>query len=232
MTYKLPPLPYDRGALEPYIDAGTMAVHHDKHHQAYITNLNKALEKYPELQSLSIWQLISDLGAVPEDIRTVVRNHGGGHANHSMFWKSLHYSAGGEPGGKLARAIDESFGSFADFKEGFTKAAMTLFGSGWAWLCLDSSGKLHIITTPNQDNPIYQGYMPLLGLDVWEHAYYLKYENRRAEYVDGWWNIVNWGYVSANYAAANIELSARDIAAWADDAWSKITSAFSGTSGE
>jgi Fe-Mn family superoxide dismutase len=149
-----------------------------------------------------------------------------------MFWKSLHYSAGGKPGGKLARAIDESFGSFADFKEGFPKAAVTLFGAGWAWLCLDSDGKLHIITTPNQDNPISQGTVPLLGLDVWEHAYYLKYENRQAEYVDGWCNIVNWGYVSANFTVTNIKLGVLDGAAWAEDAWSKITSAFSGSTDE
>ena len=229
MAHKLPLLPYDRGALEPYIDVRTMAIHHDKHHQAYVTNLNKALENYSELQKLSTWQLLSGLDAVPKDIRTAVRNHGGGHANHSMFWNSLNYKGGGEPDGKLGRSIEESFGTFEEFKVDFTKVAVTLFGSGWAWLCMDSDSKLHVMATPNQDNPISQGYIPLLGLDVWEHAYYLNYQNRRAEYIEGWWHIVNWGYVSANLTTAGVALGARDVAAWAEDTWSKVASVFSGS---
>jgi Fe-Mn family superoxide dismutase len=232
MTHKLPPLPYDYAALEPHIDTLTMAVHHDKHHQAYVNNLNKALENYPDLQNKSAFLLLSDLGGIPEVIRTAVRNHGGGHANHSMFWNAMHSAGGGEPGGKLGEAIDEYFGSFEEFKEAFSKKAATLFGVGWTWLCMDREGKLLIATTANQDNPVSQGLIPLVGLDVWEHAYYLKYENRRADYIAAWWNVVSWGYVSANLAAAKFELGVRDVAVWAEDTWSKITSAFSGPSGE
>jgi Fe-Mn family superoxide dismutase len=236
MTHKLPPLPYDYSALEPHIDTRTMAVHHDKHHQAYVNNFNKALEGYPELQKKSTLYLLNDLDSVPEEIRTAVRNHGGGHANHTMFWNSLHYAGGGEPGGKLADAIGEAFGSFGDFKEAFSKAATTLFGVGWTWLCVDGDGNLLITTTANQDNPISQGLLPLLGLDVWEHAYYLKYENRRADYVAGWWNVVSWGFVAANLTAARVELGAQDVASdvskWAEDTWAKIDSVFSKSSGE
>jgi Fe-Mn family superoxide dismutase len=213
-----------------------MAVHHDKHHQAYVNNFNKALEGYPELQKKMTLQLLSDLDSVPEEIRTAVRNHGGGHANHSMFWNSLHYAGGGEPGGKLAEAIDEAFGSFAEFQGAFGKSAATLFGSGWTWLCVDGEGKLLIITTSNQDNPISQGLIPLLGLDVWEHAYYLKYENRRADYVAAWWNVVSWGYVAGNLTVARLELGARDVATdisnWAGNTWSKIDAVFSKSSDE
>jgi Fe-Mn family superoxide dismutase len=227
MTHKLPALPYDYSALEPHIDTRTMAVHHDKHHQAYVNNLNKALENYPDLQKKATLQLLSDLDNVPEEIRTAVRNHGGGHANHSMFWNAMHSSGGGKPGGKLGDAITESFGSFEAFREAFSKKAATLFGVGWTWLCVDGEGKLQVTTTQNQDNPVSQGMIPLLGLDVWEHAYYLKYENRRADYVAAWWNVVNWSYVLANLRVANLELGARDLAVWAGDTWSKVTAAFS-----
>jgi len=232
MTHTLPPLPYEHSALEPHIDTRTMAVHHDKHHQAYVNNLNKALENYPGLQNKAPLLLLSDLGSVPEDIRTAVRNHGGGHANHSMFWNSMSCSGGGAPGGKLGETIDESFGSFEDFREEFSKKAATLFGVGWTWLCMDGEGKLLITTTPNQDNPVSQGLIPLLGLDVWEHAYYLKHENRRADYITSWWSIVNWAYVSANLSVANFELGVRDVAQWAEDTWSKVTSVFSSSDDE
>ena len=196
MTHKLPPLPYDYSALEPHVDTRTMAVHHDKHHQAYVNNLNKALENYPDLQKIATLQLVSDLNNVPEEIRTAVRNHGGGHANHSMFWNAMHSSGGGEPGGKLGDAITESFGSFEAFKEAFSKKAATLFGVGWTWLCVDGEGKLLVTTTQNQDNPVSQGLIPLLGLDVWEHAYYLKYQNRRPEYIDAFFKLINWACVN------------------------------------
>ena len=231
MTHKLPPLPYENNALEPSIDTRTMAVHHDKHHQAYVTNFNKALEGYPELQKKTTLELLSDLDSVPEAIRTAVRNHGGGHANHSMFWKSMSPSGGGAPSGSLEEAITAAFGSFLDFQEAFNQAAATLFGAGWAWLCMNNEGQLLVTTTPNQDNPISQGLIPLLGLDVWEHAYYLKYENRRADYIAAWWNVVNWGYVAGNYGSAKFALGARDAAAdvkeWAEDTWAKIEEAFS-----
>ena len=232
MTHKLPPLPYENSALEPHIDTRTMAVHHDKHHQAYVNNLNKALENYPDLQNKATLQLLSDLNSVPEEIRTAVRNHGGGHANHSMFWNVMHPSGGGEPSGKLASAIAESFGSFEAFKETFGKRAATLFGVGWTWLCVDGKGEMLITTTQNQDNPVSQGLIPLLGLDVWEHAYYLKYENRRPDYISAWWDVVNWSYVSANLTVANLELGIRDVAGWAEETWSKVTSAFSKSTDE
>lgn len=236
MTHKLPPLPYDYSALEPHIDTRTMAVHHDKHHQAYVNNLNKALEGYPEVQEKSIFELLSDLNSVPEGIRTAVRNNGGGHANHSMFWNNMHYGGSRVPEGSLAEAINEAFGSFSVFTETFSKEATTLFGVGWTWLCIDSEGKLLITTTANQDNPLFQGLIPLLGLDVWEHAYYLKYENRRADYVTAWWNVVNWGNVAGTLAAVRVQQGARDVVAevnqWAADTWSKIEGAFSKPSGE
>ena len=231
MTHKLPPLNYPNSALEPHIDTRTMAIHHDKHHQAYVNNLNKALEGYPDLQDKMTLELLNDLDGVPEDIRTAVRNQGGGHANHSMFWNSLSPNGGGVPGGSLAEAINAAFGSFTDFNEAFTTAATTLFGSGWTWLCMDGEGKLLITTTANQDNPVSQGLIPLLGLDVWEHAYYLKYENRRADYVAAWWNVVSWGFVASNLTAAKIAQGARDVAEdvdkWAKDTWSKIEGVFS-----
>ena len=195
MSHTLPPLPYDYGALEPHIDARTMEIHHTKHHQGYVTNLNTALEKAPNLQNKSLEDLLGNLDAVPESVRTAVRNNGGGHWNHSMFWQIMGPATGGEPTGKLADAMKSTFGGFAQFKEKFAAAATGRFGSGWAWL-LAEGGKLSIESTPNQDNPVMQGKSPILGLDVWEHAYYLKYQNRRADYIGAWWNVVNWEEVA------------------------------------
>ena len=199
MAYELPNLPYPNDALEPHIDAKTMEIHHDKHHAAYIANLNKAIEGKPELQNKSIEELIGNLKAVPEDIRTAVRNNGGGHANHSMFWKIMGPNAGGEPKGKLADEIKSTFGSFDAFKEKLADAGVKRFGSGWAWLIRNKSGQLEITSTPNQDSPLMDGNTPLLGVDVWEHAYYLKYQNRRPDYLKAWWNTVNWDEVSKRY---------------------------------
>ena len=201
MAYTLPPLPYDYSALEPHIDARTMEIHHSKHHQTYITNLNNALEKAPELQNKNLDELLRDLNAVPESIRTTVRNNGGGHWNHSMFWVIMAPNAGGEPTGGIADAIKSSFGDFTKMKEQFNAAAMGRFGSGWAWLTADRSGKLAIESTPNQDTPIMEGRSAVMGVDVWEHAYYLKYQNRRADYVAAWWNVVNWPEVNKRYEA-------------------------------
>jgi superoxide dismutase, Fe-Mn family len=198
MAHTLPPLPYDFAALEPHIDAQTMQIHHGKHHQAYVNNLNAALEKHPDLQSKSADELIKNLSALPEDIRTAVRNNGGGHVNHTAFWKMMAPKAGGEPTGALADAIKSAFGSFDGFKEQFSKAAVGRFGSGWAWL-IDSNGKLSIESTANQDNPSMDGKKGILGLDVWEHAYYLKYQNRRPDYISAWWNVVNWAEVAKLY---------------------------------
>lgn len=198
MVYELPKLAYAYNALEPYIDARTMEIHHTKHHQAYITNLNGALEKHPELADKPLEALLSDLNAVPEDIRGAVRNHGGGTWNHSMFWEIMAPNAGGAPKGKLAAAIEAAFGSFEAFKAEFEKAANTRFGSGWAWLVKKDSGLL-VLSTANQDNPLSDGLTPILGLDVWEHAYYLHYQNRRAEYVSNWWNVVHWDAVAARF---------------------------------
>ncbi len=200
MSHTLPPLPYACDALEPHIDARTMEIHHGKHHQAYITNLNNALAGHPELEAKSIEDLIAHLDAVPESIRTVVRNNGGGHANHSLFWLSLAPGHGGAPTGPLAEAIAAAFGSFDAFKEAFAKAGATRFGSGWAWLTL-KDGKLAISSTANQDSPLMEGAKPLLGLDVWEHAYYLHYQNRRPDYIAAFWNLVNWDAVAARFAA-------------------------------
>jgi Fe-Mn family superoxide dismutase len=194
MPHQLPALPYDFGALEPHIDAQTMQIHHGKHHQTYVTNLNGALDKHPELHGKSLDDLLRGLSSVPEDIRTVVRNNGGGHWNHSLFWKLMAPNAGGAPTGVVGDAIKSSFGSFDKFKEQFAAAGMGRFGSGWAWL-VSSSGKLEIISTPNQDNPLMDGKHAILGVDVWEHAYYLKYQNRRADYLAAWWNVVNWAEV-------------------------------------
>jgi Fe-Mn family superoxide dismutase len=195
MAHQLPPLPYDFGALEPHIDAQTMQIHHGKHHATYVTNLNNALEKYPDLQSKSVEDLVRDLSKVPEDIRAVVRNNGGGHLNLSMFWQIMGPKGGGAPSGALGDAIKSSFGSFDGFKEQFAKAAVGRFGSGWAWL-ISTGGKLSIESTPNQDNPIMEGKKAIAGLDVWEHAYYLKYQNRRADYITAWWNVVNWAEIA------------------------------------
>jgi superoxide dismutase, Fe-Mn family len=198
MTFELPKLPYAADALEPYIDAQTMTLHHGKHHQTYVTNLNGAIEKHPELADKSLEDLLMDLNAVPEDIRMVVRNHGGGTWNHSMFWEIMGPNAGGTPSGELAQAVDSAFGSFDSFKADFEKAANGRFGSGWAWLVKKGNG-LAIVSTANQDNPLSDGATPILGIDVWEHAYYLKYQNRRAEYVTNWWNVVNWDAVAARF---------------------------------
>ena len=200
MSYALPPLPYSFDALEPYIDAKTMEIHHDKHHNAYVTNLNKALEGNADLQNLSIDALVAQLNKVPENIRTAVRNNGGGHLNHSMFWKLMRKGGGGEPTGDVANAIKSAFGSFADFKTKFNAAATTRFGSGWAWL-LVRDGKLAIESTANQDNPVSDGGKPFFGLDVWEHAYYLKYQNKRPDYMEAWWNVTNWEEIEKMYAA-------------------------------
>jgi len=201
VAHVLPPLPYPADALEPYIDKMTMEIHHDKHHGAYVTNLNKALEGQANLQGLSIEELLGNLDRVPESIRTTVRNNGGGHMNHSMFWKIMKKGGGGEPKGKLAEAIRSAFGSFADFKTKFNQTATTRFGSGWAWLFI-KDGKLTIESSPNQDNPVMSGGRPVMGLDVWEHAYYLKYQNRRPEYIEAWWNVVNWEEIEKNFGSA------------------------------
>jgi len=199
MAHTLPPLPYDHAALEPHIDKQTMEIHHGKHHNGYVNNLNAALEKHPELQAKSVEDLIAGIDSVPEDIRTAVRNNGGGHANHSLFWTVMGPGKGGKPGGEVAKAIDSDLKGFDAFKEAFAKAAATRFGSGWAWLVVNKSGKLEVTSTPNQDSPLMTGQKPILGLDVWEHAYYLKYQNRRPDYVSAWWNVVNWDQVEKNY---------------------------------
>jgi Fe-Mn family superoxide dismutase len=198
MAFELPKLPYAVDALEPYIDAQTMTIHHDKHHAAYVTNLNGAIEKHPELGGKSLESLLQDLNAIPENIRMVVRNHGGGTWNHSMFWEIMAPKSGGNPKGELAKAIDTTFKSFDNFKVEFEKAANTRFGSGWAWLIKKGSG-LAVVSSANQDNPMSDGNTPIMGIDVWEHAYYLKYQNRRAEYVTNWWNVINWDAVAKHY---------------------------------
>ncbi len=198
MAYKLPELPYAYDALEPHIDKETMNIHHTKHHNTYVTNVNNALEGHEDLASKSVEELVSNLDAVPENIRTAVRNNGGGHANHTFFWNILSPSGGGNPSGALAEAIDSKFGSFDAFKEEFGKAAATRFGSGWAWL-VSNNGELEIMSTPNQDSPLMEGKTPILGLDVWEHAYYLNYQNRRPDYVSAFWNVVNWEEVAKNF---------------------------------
>jgi Fe-Mn family superoxide dismutase len=199
--FKLPPLPYPYDALEPHLDARTMEIHHDKHHAAYVANLNKAIAGEPGLKSQSIEALLRQLGAVPESIRTAIRNNGGGHLNHSLFWQMMKPGGGGEPKGELARAIDSQFGSFSAFKDQFTGAATRVFGSGWAWLSLEGK-QLKIDATPNQDTPLSQGRAPLLGLDVWEHAYYLKYQNRRPEYIAAFYQVINWDFVGERYQQA------------------------------
>jgi Fe-Mn family superoxide dismutase len=201
MAFTLPPLPYGYDALEPNIDARTMEIHHTKHHQGYVNNLNAAIEKAPELQNKSLDELLKNLSAVPESVRTAVRNNAGGHWNHSMFWTIMAPDAGGEPDGALANALGKAFGDFSKFKEQFTAAASARFGSGWAWLVSDGSGALSIESTPNQDNPLMDGRYAVMGVDVWEHAYYLKYQNRRADYLSAWWNTVNWPEVAKRYEA-------------------------------
>ncbi len=201
MAYTLPELPYANDALEPHIDARTMDIHRTKHHQAYINNVNAALEAYPDLAAKSVEDLVKGLSYVPEAIRTVVRNNGGGHANHSLFWTVMGPKCGGDPGGDLAQAITSTFGSLAKFREDFAKAGSTRFGSGWAWLSVDK-GKLVVESTANQDSPLSEGRTPILGLDVWEHAYYLHYQNRRPDYIAAFWNVVNWNEVAKRFAAA------------------------------
>jgi superoxide dismutase, Fe-Mn family len=196
MAFTLPPLPYPSDALEPHIDKTTMEIHHDKHHGAYVTNLNKALESAPEWQNKPIEEILTNLNSGPESIRTAVRNNGGGHANHSLFWNLLSAKGGGAPKGNIESVITSNFGGFDSFKEKFNAAATGRFGSGWAWLAKDGSGKFEITSTANQDNPLMEGKTPIFGLDVWEHAYYLKYQNRRPEYIAAWWNIVNWDEVN------------------------------------
>jgi Fe-Mn family superoxide dismutase len=202
MAFEVPPLPYGYNALEPHIDEETMHLHHDKHHQAYVNNLNTALEKHSELQNKSAEDLIRDLNSVPDDIRTAVRNNGGGHVNHSMFWQIMGPNGGGEPTGAIADAINSTFGSFDALKQQFNDAGTKRFGSGWAWLVRDGSGKLSIASTANQDNPLSDGLTPILGNDVWEHAYYLKYQNRRPEYLAAWWNVVNWDEVNKRFSGS------------------------------
>jgi Fe-Mn family superoxide dismutase len=202
MAFQLPDLPYDYAALDANIDEQTMRIHHDKHHAVYVNNLNAAIEKHPELADWSLEKLLRDINQVPEDIRGAVRNHGGGHANHSMFWEIMSPNGGGEPSGALADAINSTFGSFADFKEKLSTAAMTQFGSGWGWLSVDGNGGLVVENSPNQDNPLMHGNTPILGVDVWEHAYYLKYQNVRPDYVSNWWNTINWDAVTQRYEMA------------------------------
>ena len=197
--YALPPLPYPYDALEPYIDAQTMQIHHDRHHAAYVNNLNNAVAKFPEVAKRTAEQLVENLAAVPEEIRTAVRNNAGGHVNHEFFWKLMSKSGPRNPVGELAKAIDARFGSFSKFQEEFTRAAAGVFGSGWAWLTLDRKGQLSVIQTANQDSPLSLGQVPLVGIDVWEHAYYLKYQNRRADYIAAFYNVIHWDWVSARY---------------------------------
>lgn len=200
--FVLPPLPYAYDALEPYIDARTMEIHYTKHHQAYINNLNDALKDLPEWQKKSLLEVIAGISQLPKEIQTTVKNNAGGHFNHSFFWPLMKKDGGGEPKGALAKAITQTFGSFEKFKEEFNTAAKKVFGSGWAWLVLDAKGALKVISTPNQDPVMLQGYKPVVGLDVWEHAYYLKYQNRRPDYISAWWHVINWDQAEENYQQA------------------------------
>ena len=199
MAHSLPPLPYDYSALEPYIDAQTMTLHHDKHHAAYVNNLNAAIEKHPQLGSKSVEDLLRDINSVPEDVRTAVRNNGGGHMNHTMFWQIMKQKGGGPPTGRVGDEIKKAFGSFEDFQKQFNDAGTKRFGSGWVWLVRSKAGKLEVISTANQDNPIMDGHHAIMGNDVWEHAYYLKYQNRRPDYLAAWWNVVNWDEVNKRF---------------------------------
>lgn len=199
MAHQLPDLPYGSNALEPHIDAKTMEIHHGKHHAGYVSKLNAAIEGNPELADMDIEEILKLLNKVPENIRTAVRNNGGGHYNHSIFWTIMGPNGGGQPSGDLASALSDTFGSFDKFKEEFANTAATRFGSGWAWLIMDNNGNLSVMSTPNQDNPISQGFKPVMGIDVWEHAYYLKYQNKRPDYIQAWWNVVNWDAVAERY---------------------------------
>jgi Fe-Mn family superoxide dismutase len=223
MSFKLPDLPYEVNALEPHIDAKTMGIHHGKHHQAYVNNLNAALEGHADLQSKTAIELVANLDAIPADIRTAVRNNGGGHVNHTLFWTVMKPNGGGEPGGGLADDIKSAFGSFDSFKTEFSKAATTVFGSGWAWLCVGNDGKLLVTKTANQDNPISDGTgIPILGLDVWEHAYYLNYQNRRPDYIGAWWNVVDWDRVAGYNSAIRVGGKIQDAADWAKQQWASF----------
>ena len=202
MAHELPPLPYDYNALEPHIDARTMEIHHTKHHNAYVTGLNGALDGQPDLADMSVEALLAEINSVPENIRQAVINHGGGHANHTLFWQIMGAGKGGEPTGALADDINATFGGYTALTEQVTQAGMTRFGSGWAWLVVDGGGNLLVYNTLNQDSPIMQGHTPILGIDVWEHAYYLNYQNRRPDYIAAWWNVVNWDKIAELYAAA------------------------------
>ncbi len=224
--YKLPKLKYDYSALEPHIDTRTMGIHYEKHHGGYVAKLNAALENYPELQSKSLTELLMNLDAIPAEIRTAVRNNGGGHANHSMFWSIMSPKGGGAPDGSLADAITATFGGFDSFKAEFKQAALSRFGSGWSWLVVTPEGVLSIISTPNQDNPISQGLIPIMGLDVWEHAYYLNYQNRRADYIDAWWYVVDWNAIGANYAALHIADTLAKAALSVKETWSNFRKAW------
>jgi Fe-Mn family superoxide dismutase len=230
MQHKLPDLPYGHGDLEPHIDGRTMAIHHGKHHQAYVDNLNAALDGHSDLQEKSALELIIDLDTIPEGIRTAVRNNGGGHVNHTLFWSLMRPNGGGTPGPIVGGAIDKAFGSFDEFKAQVKQAGMTQFGSGWAWLVVNGEGNLEVTKTPNQDSPLSQGLVPILGVDVWEHAYYLNYQNRRADYIDAWWNVVDWTQVEAYYGLTKVAGGIADLKAWAaaklaklEEALSKIT---------
>jgi len=212
VSFKLPKLPYEVNALEPFIDTRTMTIHYRLYHSGYVNKLNLALRNHPDLEDKRIFELLHDLEALPLDIQTAVRNNGGGHANHSLFWPSLSPKGGGDPTGSLAELIQTTFGSFGDFKEQFEHTALNLFGSGWIWLCVVEGGNALITSTTNQDNPISVGLFPLLGLDLWEHAYYLNYENRRPDYVSAWWNVVNWENVSANYINFKAQTTLDEVA--------------------
>jgi Fe-Mn family superoxide dismutase len=225
MSHSLPNLPYAYADLEPHIDARTMEIHHTKHHQAYINNLNVALEGHPELQDLSALELLLSLDSIPDSIRTAVLNNGGGHVNHSLFWTNLSPNGGGTPGGLLGEAIDASFGSFVEFHKQFSAAAGTRFGSGWAWLCAASDG-LIVTSTANQDNPIFtDGVVPILGLDVWEHAYYLHYQNRRPDYIEAFWNLVDWDEVEGRLVLVRTKEAFDELGAWARSQWNELRDA-------
>jgi Fe-Mn family superoxide dismutase len=202
--FTLPPLPYDYNALEPHIDARTMQIHHDKHHAGYVRNLNKAIAPYPDLASISAEDMLKDISQVPEPIRTTVRNNAGGHVNHSMFWEIMSPNGGGEPTGAIAAVITDTFGNFENLKTAFNQAGASRFGSGWAWLVMDKQGNLKVISTPNQDSPLLEGMFPVMGNDVWEHAYYLNYQNRRGDYLKAWWNLVNWEEVNKRFLNAKV----------------------------
>jgi Fe-Mn family superoxide dismutase len=223
MSYELPKLPYEFNALEPFIDTRTMTIHYRMHHAGYVDKLNKALEGYEDLQQKRVYELLYDLDAVPQEIRTAVRNNGGGHANHSLFWPSLS-PKGGDMSGQLGDLIEFAFGTYDGLQEQFTQAALGLFGSGWVWLCVDSDGNALIKTTANQDNPLSEGLFPLLGLDLWEHAYYLNYENRRADYVAAWWSVINWDNVSANYFSFKAQTTVDEVSGKVKGFWNKLES--------